>query len=194
MKEIDLFKQSSQVIETAESLIAEYDRFNKKYVLNEDDFFEKKLIEMGYESNDASNILINKDLLLSMFMNKFEKIEVESNETIIDINLEIEGARKKYIDAVDAANESIKAANEASELMLLSKQLIEKEQGTNQNDWDNKSIHEMNQAIEIYNVAVNNANDRVQKVKDARMELANVRKKYQVADKIKESNIVYETS
>ena len=194
MKEIDLFKQSSQVIETAESLIAEYDRFNKKYVLNEDDFFEKKLIEMGYESNDASNILINKDLLLSMFMNKFEKIEVESNETIIDINLEIEEARKKYIDAVDAANESIKAANEASELMLLSKQLIEKEQGTNQNDWDNKSIHEMNQAIEIYNVAVNNANDCVQKVKDARMELANVRKKYQVADKIKESNIVYETS
>lgn len=194
MKEIDLFKQSSQVIETAESLVAEYDRFNKKYVLNEDDFFEKKLIEMGYELNDASNILINKDLLLSMFLNKFEKIEVESNETIIDINLEIEGARKKYIDAVDAANESIKAANEASELMLLSKQLIEKEQGTNQNDWDNKSIHEMNQAIEIYNVAVNNANDHVQKVKDARMELANVRKKYQVADKIKESNIVYETS
>lgn len=194
MKEIDLFKQSSQVIETAESLIAEYDRFNKKYVLNEDDFFEKKLIEMGYESNDASNILINKDLLLSMFLNKFEKIEVESNETIIDINLEIEGARKKYIDAVDAANESIKAANEASELMLLSKQLIEKERGTNQNDWDNKSIHEMNQAIETYNIAVDNANDCVQKVKDARIELANVRKKYQVADKIKESNIVYETS
>ena len=193
MKETDLFKQSSQVIEAAENLIAEYNEFNQKYIFD-DDFFEKQLIKMGYSSGDTNSILINRDLLLSMFLNKFEKIEIDNNDVVIDINLEIEEVRKKYIDAVDAANEAIKIANEANELMMLSKQLIEKEHGVNQNEWDNNSIQEMNQAIEVYNNAVENANSCVKKVKEVRSELAEVRKKHSKANSINENNVVCETS
>lgn len=204
MKEIDLFKQSSQVIEMADNLIAEYKKFSKKYKLSADSYFENKLVEMGYDVADASTILINKDLLLSMFLNKFEIMEVDCDDIIIDVNLEIEEARKKYIDAVDKANASIQMAADANELMLSTKKLIELDYGTNTNDWDSNTVHELNETIKLYNKLVNQANEDTESVKLARAELARVRVKYQKNETdindvnseelIVENNVVLETS
>ena len=77
MKLIDLFDQSSQAIQTSESLLQEYDEFSKIYTIDNDEYFEDRLIKMGYSGNDVSSIMVNKDLLLSLFLNKFETIETE---------------------------------------------------------------------------------------------------------------------
>ena len=52
-------------------------------------------------------------------MNSFEKIVLDNEvKTEIHIDLEIEKARKSYIDAVDDANQSIEAANEAEKIVI----------------------------------------------------------------------------
>ena len=170
-----MFDQSSQAIQTSESLLQEYDEFSKIYTIDNDEYFEDRLIKMGYSGNDVSSIMVNKDLLLSLFLNKFETIEVDDCDTIIEIDLEIEAARKKYIDAVDDANEAIKAADEAKVLMLSTKDMIEKENGINTNKWTNKNIRSLNKAIALYNELVDKANNAVDLVRISRSELASVR-------------------
>lgn len=197
MKLIDLFDQSSRAIQTSEYLLQEYDEFSKIYTIDNDEYFEDRLIKMGYSDNDVSSIMVNKDLLLSLFLNKFETIEVDDCDTIIEIDLEIEAARKKYIDAVDDANEAIKAADEAKVLMLSTKDMIEKENGINTNKWTNKNIRSLNKAIALYNELVDKANNAVDLVRISRSELASVRIKKSdfVAENITETNnVVFETS
>lgn len=197
MKLIDLFDQSSRAIQTSESLLQEYDEFSKIYTIDNDEYFEDRLIKMGYSDNDVSSIMVNKDLLLSLFLNKFEAIEVDDCDTIIEIDLEIEAARKKYIDAVDEANEAIKAADEAKALMLSTKDMIEKENGINTNKWTNKNIRSLNKAIALYNELVDKANNAVDLVRISRSELASVRIKKSdfLAENITETNnVVFETS
>ena len=197
MKLIDLFDQSSRAIQTSEYLLQEYDEFSKIYTIDNDEYFEDRLIKMGYSDNDVSSIMVNKDLLLSLFLNKFETIEVDDCDTIIEIDLEIEAARKKYIDAVDDANEAIKAADEAKALMLSTKDMIEKENGINTNKWTNKNIRSLNKAIALYNELVDKANNAVDLVRISRSELASVRIKKSdfVAENITETNnVVFETS
>lgn len=197
MKLIDLFDQSSQAIQTSESLLQEYDEFSKIYTIDNDEYFEDRLIKMGYSGNDVSSIMVNKDLLLSLFLNKFEAIEVDDCDTIIEIDLEIEAARKKYIDAVDDANEAIKAADEAKALMLSTKDMIEKENGINTNKWTNKNIRSLNKAIALYNELVDKANNAVDLVRISRRELASVRIKksdFAAENTTETNNVVFETS
>jgi hypothetical protein len=197
MKLIDLFNQSSQAIQTSESLLQEYDEFSRMYTIDNNEYFEDRLTKMGYTSDDVSSIMINKDLLLSLFLNKFDVIEIDDCDTKIEIDLEIEAARKKYIDAVDNANEAIKSADEAKTIMLSTKDIIEKESGINPNKWTNKNVRSLNKAIAIYNELVEKANSAVDLVGIFRKELASVRiKKSNIAvDSITETNnVVYETS
>lgn len=200
MKLIDLFNQSSQVIQASESLLQEYDEFSRMYTIDNDEYFEDRLIKMGYSGDDVSSILINKDLLLSLFLNKFENIEVDEIDTKIDINLEIETARKKYIDAVDNANEAIKVADEAKQIMLSTKNVIEKENGFDSNKWTNKNVRNLNKAISLYNELVEKANAAVELVVVARKELATTRTKESLkgneteSDIIEINNVVYEAS
>lgn len=197
MKLIDLFNQSSQAIQTSESLLQEYDEFSRMYTIDNNEYFEDRLTKMGYTSDDVSSIMINKDLLLSLFLNKFDVIEIDDCDTKIEIDLEIEAARKKYIDAVDNANEAIKAADEAKALMLSAKDIIEKESGINPNKWTNKNVRSLNKAIATYNELVEKANSAVDLVGIFRKELASVRIKKSniVVDSVTETNnVVYETS
>lgn len=197
MKLIDLFNQSSQAIQTSESLLQEYDEFSRMYTIDNNEYFEDRLTKMGYTSDDVSSIMINKDLLLSLFLNKFDVIEIDDCDTKIEIDLEIEAARKKYIDAVDNANEAIKAADEAKALMLSTKDIIEKESGINPNKWTNKNVRSLNNAIATYNELVEKANSAVDLVGVFRKELASVRIKKSniVVDSVAETNnVVYETS
>lgn len=197
MKLIDLFNQSSQAIQTSESLLQEYDEFSRMYTIDNNEYFEDRLTKMGYASDDVSSIMINKDLLLSLFLNKFDVIEIDDCDTKIEIDLEIEAVRKKYIDAVDNANEAIKAADEAKVLMLSVKDIIEKESGINPNKWTNKNVRSLNKAIATYNELVEKANSAVDLVGIFRKELASVRIKKSniVVDSVTETNnVVYETS
>ena len=175
MKLSELCNQSSQVIQISESLLQEYDAFSQVYTIDNSEYFEDRLIKMGYSYDDASSIMINKDLLLSLFLNKFEVIDTDNCDTKIEINLEIEAVRKKYIDAVDRANEAIQFADEAKFLMLSTKDLIEKENGINPNKWTNQNVHNLNKAISLYNELVEKANAAVENVADVRKELADIR-------------------
>ena len=178
MKEKDFFEQYSQAVEMAECRIADYEKFNEIYNFDDRDYFVEKLTEMGYDKEKVMSIILNKDLMLALFMNSFEKIVLDNEvETEIHIDLEIEKARKSYIDAVDDANQSIEAANEACKIMNSLKSLIESKYGFNSNDWEEESVHEMNEAIKVYNRLVEQANLDVQRSNEARQELAKVRSK-----------------
>lgn len=178
MKETNFFEQYSQAVEMAECRIADFEEFNKIYSFEDREYFMSKLIEMGYDENEVLSILMNKDLMLALFMNSFETMVLESDVvTEIDIDLDIEKARKDYIDAVDRANQSIEAANESYKIMNALKSLIESKYGYNSNDWEEDSVHEMNEAIKVYNRLVEQANKDVQESNEARQELAKVRSK-----------------
>lgn len=178
MKEKDFFEQYSQAVEMAECRIADYEKFNEIYNFDDRDYFVEKLTEMGYDKEKVMSIILNKDLMLALFMNSFEKIVLDNEvKTEIHIDLEIEKARKSYIDAVDDANQSIEAANEACKIMNSLKSLIESKYGFNSNDWEEESVHEMNEAIKVYNRLVEQANLDVQRSNEARQELAKVRSK-----------------
>ena len=178
MKETNFFEQYSQAVEMAECRIADFEEFNKIYSFEDREYFMSKLTEMGYDENEVLSILMNKDLMLALFMNSFETMVLESDVvTEIDIDLDIEKARKDYIDAVDRANQSIEAANESYKIMNALKSLIESKYGYNSNDWEEDSVHEMNEAIKVYNRLVEQANKDVQESNDARQELAKVRSK-----------------
>lgn len=185
MNETNFFEQYSQAVEMAECRIADFEEFNKIYSFEDREYFMNKLTEMGYDENDVLSILMNKDLMLALFMNSFETMVLESDVvTEIDIDLDIEKARKEYIDAVDRANQSIEAANESYKIMNALKSLIESKYGFNSNDWEEDSVHEMNEAIKVYNRLVEQANKDVQESNEARQELAKVRSKN------KENNII----
>lgn len=178
MKETNFFEQYSQAVEMAECRIADFEEFNKIYSFEDREYFMSKLTEMGYDENEVLSILMNKDLMLALFMNSFETMVLESDVvTEIDIDLDIEKARKDYIDAVDRANQSIEAANESYKIMNALKSLIESKYGYNSNDWEEDSVHEMNEAIKVYNRLVEQANKDVQESTEARQELAKVRSK-----------------
>ena len=178
MKGTNFFEQYSQAVEMAECRIADFEEFNKIYSFEDREYFMSKLTEMGYHENEVLSILMNKDLMLALFMNSFETMVLESDVvTEIDIDLDIEKARKDYIDAVDRANQSIEAANESYKIMNALKSLIESKYGYNSNDWEEDSVHEMNEAIKVYNRLVEQANKDVQESNDARQELAKVRSK-----------------
>lgn len=178
MKETNFFEQYSQAVEMAECRIADFEEFNKIYSFEDREYFMSKLTEMGYDENEVLSILMNKDLMLALFMNSFETMVLESDVvTEIDIDLDIEKARKDYIDAVDRANQSIEAANESYKIMNALKSLIESKYGYNSNDWEEDSVHEMNEAIKVYNRLVEQANKDVQESNEARQELAKVRSK-----------------
>ena len=178
MKGTDFLNQYSQAIELAERRITEFKEFNERYKLNDNQFFVERLVENGYDANELSTMLFNKDLMLTLYFNDFDMLEVDSIDTVIEIDIEIENARKQYMSAVDKANQSILAANEAKDMMLELKELIEKEYGYDSNNWDNKSIREMNEAIAVYNKLVEQANKDSEKCLIARQELAKVRKEH----------------
>ena len=185
MKEKNFFEQYSQAVEMAECRITDYEKFNEIYNYDDREYFIEKLTEMGYDKYEVMSIILNKDLMLALFMNSFEKIVLDNDEeTKIHVDLEIEKARKSYIDAVDDANQSIEAANEACKIMNSLKSLIEARYGFNTNDWEEDSVHEMNEAIKVYNRLVEQANLDVQRSNEARKELARVR------NKNKEINII----
>ena len=185
MKEKNFFEQYSQAVEMAECRITDYEKFNEIYNYDDREYFIEKLTEMGYDKYEVMSIILNKDLMLALFMNSFEKIVLDNDkETEIHVDLEIEKARKSYIDAVDDANQSIEAANEACKIMNSLKSLIEARYGFNTNDWEEDSVHEMNEAIKVYNRLVEQANLDVQRSNEARKELARVR------NKNKEINII----
>lgn len=196
MKETNFFDQYSQAVEMAECRLIDYEEFNRIYNFEDRDYFMFKLMDMGYEENDVSSILMNKDLMLALFMNAFETIILESDiDTSIKIDLDIEKARKEYIDAVDAANQSIEAANESCKIMNSLKSLIESRYGFNSNDWGEESVHEMNEAIKLYNRLVEQANIDVQRSNEARKELARVRSKNKnININVFNNDIVLETS
>lgn len=205
MKGTDFLDQYSQAIELAERRITEFKEFSEIYKLDDSNYFVEKLVDNGYNASDLSTMLFNKDLMLSLYMNDFELLEAELSETVLEINIEIEEARKQYMEAVDNANQSIKSANEAREMMLTLKELIEKEFGYDSNKWDNKSIREMNEAIAVYNKLVEQANKDSEICLAARQELARVRKEHSGDSVIKtiqenvrnianEKNLVFETS
>ena len=194
MKETNFFDQYSQAVEMAECRLIDYEEFNRIYNFEDRDYFMFKLMDMGYEENDVSSILMNKDLMLALFMNAFETIILENDiDTSIKIDLDIEKARKEYIDAVDAANQSIEAANESCKIMNSLKSLIESRYGFNSNDWGEESVHEMNEAIKLYNRLVEQANIDVQRSNEARKELARVRSKNKNIN-VFNNDIVLETS
>ena len=185
MKEKNFFEQYSQAVEMAECRITDYEKFNEIYNYDDREYFIEKLTEMGYDKYEVMSIILNKDLMLALFMNSFEKIVLDNGEEAkIHVDLEIEKARKSYIDAVDDANQSIEAANEACKIMNSLKSLIEARYGFNTNDWEEDSVHEMNEAIKVYNRLVEQANLDVQRSNEARKELARVR------NKNKEINII----
>lgn len=205
MKGTDFLDQYSQAIELAEKRITEFKEFSEKYNIDDSSYFAEKLVDNGYDACDLSTMLFNKDLMLSLYMNNFELLEVDLEDTVIEINVEIEKARKQYMQAVDNANQSIEAANEAKDIMLSLKELIEKEYGYDSNKWDNKSIRDMNDAILVYNRLVEQANKDSEICLVARQELARVRKESSVntiAEDISESvysianekNLVFEAS
>lgn len=192
MRENDFFEQYSQAVEMAECRISDYNKFVEKYSYEDRDYFVNELVKMGYDENEVLSIVYNKDLLLTLFLNSFESITIESEkETKIEVDLEVEKARKKYIDAVDIANESIEAANEAHKIMLSLKTLIESKYGFNSNDWQEESVHEMNEAIKVYNRLVEKANKDVEYSNSTRKELARVRSKNIL---INDNDVVLETS
>lgn len=192
MKQYDFIEQYSHFLEKAECTISNYEKFKEKYNFSDRQYFVDKLIKMGYNESEVFSILVNKDLLLALFMNSFENIIVD-NENKIDIDIEVEKARKAYIDAVDCANQSIEGANEAYNLMISLKSLIESEYGSNDNDWDEKSVHEMNKAILVYNRLVEKANKDVESSNVARKELAKIRSRSSNVVLINDNDIVLET-
>ncbi len=191
MKEKDFLDQYSHPVEIAECRISDYKKFNEKYNLDDREYFVDKLKKMGFEDNEVLSIVVNKDLLLTMFLNSFKVIVIEEQDTTIDIDLNIEQARKKYIDAVDVANQSIEAANEAQKIMLALKSLIESKNGFNSNEWESDSVHEMNEAIKVYNRLVEKANEDVEASNQARRELAMARSQNKLNNNY---DIVLETS
>ena len=195
MKEKDFFEQYSQAVEMAECRIADFKKFSERYNFDDREYFIDKLTSMGFTKDEVLSIVVNKDLLLTLFLNSFEIIVVDNElTTMIDIDVEIEKARKEYIDAVDIANQSIEAANEAQKIMLSLKSLIESKYGFNSNDWEEDSVHEMNEAIKIYNRLVEKANHDVELSNQARKELARVRSRKQNVDIVQNNDIVLETS
>ncbi len=194
MKEKDFFEQYSQTVEIAECRISDYKKFNERYNLDDREYFIEKLKTMGFDDNEILSIIVNKDLLLAMFFNSFKTIVVDDEDTVINIDLNIEKARKKYIDAVDIANQSIEAANEAQKIMLSLKSLIESKSGFNSNEWESDSVHDMNEAIKVYNRLVEKANEDVEASNQARKELAKARSNKQDVCLNNNYDIVLETS
>ena len=177
----------------AECRITDFKKFNEKYNFDDRDYFIGKLTDMGFTKEEVLSIVVNKDLLLALFLNSFETIVIDDEkDSIVSIDVDIEKARKAYIDAVDCANQSIEAANEANKIMISLKALIEAKYGYNSNDWEESSVHEMNEAIKTYNKLVEKANNDVAASNQARKELANVRRKKNKTNSKKD--IVLETS
>lgn len=192
MQNSSFFEESFQSIEIAECRLEDYERFKKMYNFNDKQYFIEKLTDIGYTADDVLSVLFNKDLMLTLFMNNFETLVLEQDiETKLDVDLEIEKIRKKYIDAVDCANQSIEAANESCKMMNSLRLLIESKFGFDSNNWDYESVHEMNEAIKIYNRLVEQANNDVQHSSQVRKELADVRNKKK---KIFNNDLVLETS
>ena len=84
MKLVELFDQSLQAIQTSESLLQEYDAFSRMYTIDNDEYFEDRLIKMGYSNDDVSSILINKDLLLSGYSGQAraqKEVEADRKDT-----------------------------------------------------------------------------------------------------------------
>lgn len=195
MRENDFFEQYSQAVEMAECRIDDYNDFIEKYSYEDREYFTNKLTEMGYSEDEILSMLLNRDLMLALFMNSFETIVLDSEvDTVVDVDIAVEKARKEYIDAVDAANQSIEAANEALKIMNSLKALLESRYGFDSNNWDEDSVHEMNESIKIYNRLVEQANKNVQHSVNARKELARVRSKNNNVSFINDSDIVLETS
>ena len=148
------------------------------YNLNEEKFFMDKLLDVGYSRVEAVNIIMNKDLLLSIFMNDFSVYDLVVENDEIHVNLELENVRRAYMDSVDIANQSIEAANEAEKIVIATRNFLESKFGFNTNLWDNDSVKELNEAISLYNRLVEKANSDAEYVKVAREELSKVRLKY----------------
>lgn len=178
MIETSFLEQYSQATQLAECRLIEYNKFMKMYNLNEEKFFMDKLLDAGYSRVEAVNIIMNKDLLLSIFMNDFSvhDLMVETDE--IHVDLELENVRRAYMDSVDIANQSIEAANEAEKIVIATRNFLESKFGVNTNLWDNDSVKELNEAISLYNRLVEKANSDAEYVKVAREELSKVRLKY----------------
>ena len=172
MNAIELAEESARIVNKSEGILETYNNFVQVYTSRNNIYFQEELNKVGYNDSDISSILINKDALLSLFLNRFEVIEPDDDVSKIDINLQIEDARKKYIDSVDFANESIKAADEAKKIMLTTKSIIEAENGLDSSSWSNKNVRNLNKAILFYNELVERANNAVANVKVAREELA----------------------
>ena len=178
MIETSFLEQYSQATQLAECRLIEYNKFIKMYNLNEEKFFMDKLLNAGYSRVEAIKIIMNKDLLLSIFMNDFSVYDLMVETDEIHIDLELEKIRRAYMDSVDIANQSIEAANEAEKVMIATRNFLESKFGVNTNLWNNDSIKELNEAISLYNRLVEKANSDAEYVKVAREELSKVRLKY----------------
>ena len=178
MIETSFLEQYSQATQLAECRLIEYNKFIKMYNLNEEKFFMDKLLNAGYSRVEAIKIIMNKDLLLSIFMNDFSVYDLMVETDEINIDLELEKIRRAYMDSVDIANQSIEAANEAEKVMIATRNFLESKFGVNTNLWNNDSIKELNEAISLYNRLVEKANSDAEYVKVAREELSKVRLKY----------------
>lgn len=178
MIETSFLEQYSQATQLAECRLIEYNKFIKMYNLNEEKFFMDKLLNAGYSRVEAIKIIMNKDLLLSIFMNDFSVYDLMVETDEIHIDLELEKIRRAYMDSVDIANQSIEAANEAEKVMIATRNFLESKFGVNTNLWNNDSIKELNEAISLYNRLVEKANSDAEYVKIVREELSKVRLKY----------------
>ena len=178
MIETSFLEQYSQATQLAECRLIEYNKFIKMYNLNEEKFFMDKLLNAGYSRVEAIKIIMNKDLLLSIFMNDFSFYDLMVETDEINIDLELEKIRRAYMDSVDIANQSIEAANEAEKVMIATRNFLESKFGVNTNLWNNDSIKELNEAISLYNRLVEKADSDAEYVKVAREELSKVRLKY----------------
>ena len=178
MIETSFLEQYSQATQLAECRLIEYNKFIKMYNLNEEKFFMDKLLNAGYSRVEAIKIIMNKDLLLSIFMNDFSVYDLMVETDEINIDLELEKIRRAYMDSVDIANQSIEAANEAEKVMIATRNFLESKFGVNTNLWNNDSIKELNEAISLYNRLVEKANSDAEYVKIVREELSKVRLKY----------------
>ncbi len=170
-------EQYSQATQLAECRLIEYNKFMKMYNLNEEKFFMDKLLDAGFSRVEAINIIMNKDLLLSIYMNKFSVYDLMVENDEIRVDLELEKVRRAYMDSVDIANQSIEAANEAEKIMIATRNLLESKFGANTNSWDNDCIKELNETISLYNRLVEKANSDAEYVKITRENLSKVRLK-----------------
>ena len=189
MKSDDILERCSQTIKMAESRVYDYKAFAEKYNLKDKEYFIEKLNDMEYSKNEMLSILVNKDLLLTLFFNSFD-VSMTNDSMATHIDLEVEKAKKEYIDAVDIANQTIELANEAQNIMLSLKNVIESEYGCDSNLWQEDSVHEMNEAIKIYNDLVEKANKDIK--------ISNIAKekviKTKSSNNLNGNNIVLETN